>query len=283
MASEALLLKRAPASRQHPLSWDTGSEQSRRRVNLGGVLVDQLDFSGAAARLQSFLTSGRSHQVVTVNLDFLSIAQRQLRFREAINRSDLAVADGMPLVWLSRLRGTPLPQRVTGVDLVEESCRIAAGSGRSVFLLGAGPGVAQLAAAELRLRHPGLRVAGTYSPPMGPLNGRENKKIVAMIRGASPDFVFVALGAPRQDLWIRDNLDALQVPVAMGVGCVFDLLAGSVRRAPVWLQQAGFEWAFRIAQEPLRLWRRYLVDDLPVFARLLLASRLEPEALVVLT
>jgi N-acetylglucosaminyldiphosphoundecaprenol N-acetyl-beta-D-mannosaminyltransferase len=234
--------------------------------------------------MQSFFVSGRSHQVVTVNLDFLSIARRQERFRETINRSDLAVADGMPLVWLARLRGAPLPQRVTGVDLVVESCRIAARGGKGVFLLGAAPGVAQAAGAELQRRHPGLHIAGTYSPPMGPLTRRENQRIVGMIREASPDLLFVALGAPRQDLWIRDNLAALEVPVAMGVGCVFDLLAGSVRRAPAWLQRAGLEWAFRLGQEPLRLWRRYLVDDLPVFARLLVESRDEATgALVVAT
>jgi N-acetylglucosaminyldiphosphoundecaprenol N-acetyl-beta-D-mannosaminyltransferase len=214
--------------------------------------------------------------VVTVNLDFLSIAERNSTFRETLNEADLAVADGMPLVWLSRLKGEPLAERVAGVELVGESCRVAAELGGSVFLLGAAPGVAEAAGRRLETLNPGLSIAGTYSPPVGPLTPRENDRIVRMVREAAPDCLFVALGAPRQDLWIRENLSQLQVPMAMGVGCVLDLLAGSVRRAPVWMQRMCLEWAYRLGQEPTRLWRRYLLNDLPMFARLMLSANGEP-------
>jgi N-acetylglucosaminyldiphosphoundecaprenol N-acetyl-beta-D-mannosaminyltransferase len=271
VASDALVLTRlsAPESRA----------SGRPRLQLGSTFIDQLDLDQAVERITDFLWSGRPHQVVTANLDFLSIAERNAEFRQTINDADLAVADGMPLVWLSRLRGQPLPERVTGVDLVDACCGIAEDTGHGVFLMGAGPGVPQAAAQRLLERHPGLRVVGTYSPPMGPLRRKEDARMVRMIQDAQPGFLFVALGAPRQDLWIRSHLAELNVPVAMGVGCVFDLLAGVSNRAPEWMQTGGLEWAYRLAREPRRLWRRYLLNDLPLFARLLLsASRDESPA-----
>jgi N-acetylglucosaminyldiphosphoundecaprenol N-acetyl-beta-D-mannosaminyltransferase len=269
VASDALVLTR--------LSKSEALASSRPRVQLGSTFIDQLDFDQAVERLTGFLWSGRPHQVVTVNLDFLSIAERSPEFRETINDADLAVADGMPLVWLSRMRGQSLPERVTGVDLVDACCEVAEETGQGVFLLGAAPGVGQAAATTLQERHPDLRIVGTYSPPMGPLKRRENARMVRMVREAAPGFLFVALGAPRQDLWIRSHLAELNVPVAMGVGCVFDLLAGTTNRAPSWMQSTGLEWAYRLVREPRRLWRRYLLNDLPLFARLLLASSREVE------
>ena len=268
MATEALVIEPTPALQ---LSVATGIiEPRRQRVELGGTLIDRVDRAAAVDRIRHLLSSGTSHQIVTVNLDFLSIAARNVRFQQTINAADLAVPDGMPLVWLSRLKGQPMTERVTGVDLVDDCCQIAAEAGVGVFLLGAAPGVADEAAIELERRHPGLRVVGTYSPPIGELDAREDTEMVQRVRDAAPGFLFVALGAPRQDLWIRDHLAQLQVPVSMGIGCVLDLLAGSVTRAPVWMQRAGLEWAYRLANEPGRLWRRYLLKDLPTLARLVL-------------
>ncbi len=277
MATEALIPafeQLTPALAGVAIAEPRPSTELRHRIDLGGTLVDCVDRESAVDRINSFLWSGRPHQVVTVNLDFLSIAERDERFRALINGSDLAVADGMPLVWLSRLRGEPLSERVAGVELVEDSCRIAAETGQGVFLLGAAPGVAELAAERLTERHPGLRVVGTYSPERSALAKRkENDRIVRMITRANPGFLFVALGAPRQDEWIRAHLHELNVPVSMGVGCVFDLLAGVSSRAPVWMRSAGLEWTYRLLREPRRLWRRYIVNDLPLFGRLLVSGR----------
>jgi N-acetylglucosaminyldiphosphoundecaprenol N-acetyl-beta-D-mannosaminyltransferase len=250
----------------------TEPEFQRERVSLGPICVDSVDQAAAIERIRGFATSGRPHQIVTVNLDFVSIANRDPAFRELINAADLAVADGMPLVWLSRFKGKALPERVAGVDLVMDSCRVAAELGASVFLLGAAEGVAEAAGERLCELCPGLRIAGTYSPPVGTLDASVNDEMLRVVRRAAPDFLFVALGAPRQDFWIREHQAELQVPVAMGVGCVLDLLAGAVRRAPVWMQRTGLEWAFRLAQEPQRLWRRYLLNDLPMLARLACSS-----------
>jgi N-acetylglucosaminyldiphosphoundecaprenol N-acetyl-beta-D-mannosaminyltransferase len=279
LPSPHALLGPSPQAMLTVAAYPQPADSTRSRVELGGVLVDQINLSGALQQVREFVRSGNPHQIVTVNLDFLSIAADHPEFRATLNAADLAVADGMPLVWLSRIKGKTLAERVAGVDLVTASCEIAAEMDGGVFLLGAGPGVADAAGRKLETLFPGLRIAGTYSPPVGPLRQRDNGRIVEMIRAAAPDFLFVALGAPRQDLWIREHLDQLQVPVAMGVGCVFDILAGSVKRAPKWMQRSGLEWAFRLGQEPQRLWRRYLVEDLPMLARLAWAGNGDvPEA-----
>ena len=263
-----------------PPPFGTGAERSvaavtqvpfRSRLDLFGVLIDRVDQHAALERVRRFLAADAAHQIVTVNLDFLYLAERDVAFREMINEADLAVPDGMPLIWLSRLMGTPLAGRVTGVDLVSASCRLAEQEGIGVFLLGGSPTVAAAAAERLRVRHPSLTVTA-YAPPFGPIAPDEDERIVQMILDARPGFLFVALGAPRQDLWIRDHRERLGVPVAMGVGCVLDLLAGAVDRAPEWMQAAGFEWSYRLSREPRRLWRRYLLNDLPLFGRLSLMA-----------
>jgi N-acetylglucosaminyldiphosphoundecaprenol N-acetyl-beta-D-mannosaminyltransferase len=225
------------------------------------VLVDRVDRRTADELIAGFMRDRRSHQVTTVNTDFLRAAKVDPVFRAVINESDLAVADGMPVVWLSRLARRPIPERVTGYDLIDSSCRHALRDGIGVFLLGAAPGIADSAARELQRRHPGLRIAGTYSPPFGADTADEDTRMVAAIRAAGRSVLFVAFGAPRQDRFIFRHLDDLDIPVAIGVGGAFDVLSGSIRRAPRWMQSFGLEWAWRFLMEPARLWRRYLIDD----------------------
>lgn len=273
MATEAVMTPSVPRRGpgrivSHP------ARDVRERVDLGGVLVDRVAVGAAVDRIRGFLHSGTVNQVATVNLDFVAIARRSPDFRAILNDAELSVADGMPLVWLSHLMGQPVPERLTGVELVDECCRVAVETDTSVFLLGAAPGVAEVAAGKLRERFPGLRIAGVYTPPFGPLSEAENDEIIRQVNLARPDFLFVALGAPHQDVWIAENRDRLDVSVAMGVGCVLDLLAGVVDRAPRWMQRTGLEWLFRLIQEPRRLWKRYIVDDLPVFGWLVVQTLL---------
>jgi N-acetylglucosaminyldiphosphoundecaprenol N-acetyl-beta-D-mannosaminyltransferase len=243
----------------------------RIQVDLLGTLIDCVDVSEALQRIDGFVQSRRFHQVVTVNVDFLRLASKDQSFQYLVNDADLVLADGMPLVWASRRRSTPLPARVTGVDMILACSQLAARRGYSIFLLGAAPGVARTTAEILQARFPGLRVAGTYSPPTTELVDLDAS--VRMVRAARPDMLFVALGAPTQDRFISDNQDRLHVPVCMGVGGSFDMLAGNVRRAPIWVQQRGLEWLYRLVQEPRRLWKRYILQDLPVFARLMFQAR----------
>lgn len=240
-------------------------------VELLGAPIDRMGHDDAVAAIERFINEGTPRQVATVNLDFLRIARTEPAFAETLREADLSLADGMPLVWASKLAGAPLPQRVAGVDLVEAICARGSALGWSVYLLGAAPGVAEAASRTMVQRYPGLRIAGVYSPPVGRWDDLEEKRIRDGIASAKPDVLLVALGAPRQDIWISENKARLGVPVSIGVGCTFDVMCGDKPRAPRWMQRTGFEWAFRLGSEPARLWRRYL-SDLPTFARLMLSA-----------
>jgi N-acetylglucosaminyldiphosphoundecaprenol N-acetyl-beta-D-mannosaminyltransferase len=246
----------------------------RSRVSLLGTWIDRVDVEQATAHIADFVRSRRPHQVVTANVDFLHIAEEDPAFQNIVNSADLVLADGMPLVWASRRLETPLPCRVTGVDMVLTCAELAAREGYSIFLLGAAPGVADEVACVLRARFPGLRIAGTYAPSNVALSDSDD--VVRIIREAQPDMLFVAFGAPKQEKWIHMHSSRLHVPVSIGVGGAFDMLAGRVRRAPIWMQRHGLEWFYRLVQEPHRLWKRYFVQDLPVFIRLMMDSRRDP-------
>lgn len=246
----------------------------RYRVNLLDMWIDKVDIKDAVARIDAFVRTGRPHQIVTVNVDFLRLGLEDPAFKNLINSADLAVADGMPLLWGARLLGDPLSERVTGVELILECAALAAARDYGVFLLGAGPGVAAEVASVLRARCPGVRVVGAYAPPVkDAFSAEEDERTVRLIQETRPDMLFVAFGAPKQDEWIRTRLHRLNVPVCMGVGGAFDMLAGRVQRAPVWMQRHGLEWAYRVLQEPTRLWKRYFIDDMPVFLRLMVQRR----------
>lgn len=247
-----------------------------RRVRLLGTAIDPITSTEAMKIVENFVEQGVPRQLVTVNVDFVKIAQENDRFRQIVNSSDLSVADGKPLLWAARWTGQELPGRITGMDLVLGSAELAVRRDETMFLLGAAEGVAAQAAAILRSNYPGLKVHA-YSPPMGPFSDEENARMVDMIRQSGAKYLFVAFGAPKQDVWINEHLHELEVPVCAGIGGVLNFLAGSVKRAPQWMQQFGLEWLYRVIQEPARLWRRYFMEDLPVFARMLM----EPVALPV--
>jgi N-acetylglucosaminyldiphosphoundecaprenol N-acetyl-beta-D-mannosaminyltransferase len=241
---------------------------SRSRIPVCGVLIDRLDRAGASAAIDGFLADGGRHQIVTVNTDFARIADSDPTYRELLNRADLAVADGMPLVWLSRLTGARLPERLAGIDLVDDCCRLAARRGIPVFLLGAGPGVASAAARVLLQRHPRLQIAGALTPAFGPATPEGDADLARQVRAAGRCVLLVAFGAPRQDRFIASQLTHMDVAVAIGVGGTLDILAGAIPRAPGWMQRIGLEWLWRLVQEPRRLWRRYLLEDMPFLAKM---------------
>jgi N-acetylglucosaminyldiphosphoundecaprenol N-acetyl-beta-D-mannosaminyltransferase len=219
------------------------------------------------------LQAGRGGCVITPNLDHLRRCRHDPRYACTVQRAELRVADGMPLVWASRIKGTPLPERVAGSDLIFSLSGVLAREGFSVYLLGGAPQTAERAAARLTELYPGLRIAGTRCPPMGfEQNPAELRAITQSIRAAQPAVVFVALGSPKQENLIRRLRRGMPHTWWIGVGVTFSFVCGDVRRAPRWMQRSGIEWIHRLIQEPQRLWKRYLVQGLPFAAALLLST-----------
>jgi len=238
------------------------------QVVILGVPVHAVTFAGLLDAIAGWIAQGdRTYQVCTASPEFVMIAQDDAAFRRVLRRADLCVADGVGLLLAARFLGNPLPQRVTGSDGLPLIAARAAQTGWKLFLLGAAPGVAEQAAANLMRRYPGLRIAGTYAGSPDP---SEDEALVARINASGADILFVAYGAPRQDLWIARNASRLTVRVAIGVGGALDFAAGRVPRAPRWMQRLGLEWLFRLVREPWR-WRRML--RLPRFVWAVLRHR----------
>ncbi|GGO18310.1 hypothetical protein GCM10011574_42860 [Microbispora bryophytorum] len=239
-------------------------------VRVGGVLLDPLTHAQVVARVMAALERGTGGHLVTPNVDICRAAARDPSLRALIDAAELAVADGMPLVWASRLLGRPLPERVTGADLIWSLSAAAAARGVPVYLVGGPPGVAEAARDALCGRHPGLNVEGVHAPPYG---FETSPAALAEVRGrlvaARPSLVFVGLGFPRQDRLVAQLRADLPGAWFVGCGAAIAFAAGSVRRAPGWMGDHGLEWLFRLISEPQRLARRYLVDDLPFALRLL--------------
>lgn len=217
-----------------------------------GNRVDSLTLAGAVARVGDFIASGSPHHIVTMNAEIAYLAYREPRLQEVINRAHLVTADGSGIVWAARTLGSPLPERVTGIDLLQALAAEGARRGWRFFLYGAAPGVAAAAAERLRQEHPGLVIAGTSHGYLGP---DAIPILKEEIKAARPQILLVGLGAPKQEYWIAAHLQELQVPVAMGVGGSFDVLAGRVKRAPAWVQRLNLEWLYRVIKEPKRVKR----------------------------
>lgn len=213
------------------------------------------------------IASGRPARIVTVNTEFVMLARDDAAFRGVVETADLATPDSAGILWALSRQGIHLDRRVGGSDLIWTLSEQAARCGHSVFLLGGLPGVAERAAAVLRSTYPALRVAGTYAGSPSP---SEEGEISRLIRASEADILFVAFGAPQQDLWIARNLAATGARIGLGVGGSLDYVAGTARRAPVWMQERGLEWLWRLLRQPWR-WRRMLA--LPRFAWLVLTSQ----------
>ncbi|MCG5216876.1 WecB/TagA/CpsF family glycosyltransferase [Streptosporangium sp. KLBMP 9127] len=246
-----------------------------RRVVVAGVGLDALTQRQVVDRVLAGLRAGEGGHIVTPNVDICRTASRDASVRGLLARAEIAVADGMPLVWASRLMDTPLPERVTGADLIWSLSAAAARHGFPIYLLGGRPGTPESAARVLADRFDGLEVAGVDAPPYG-FEGCAGE--VARVRdalvAAGPKLVFVGLGFPKQDRLIAALRADLPGVWFVGCGAAIGFAAGAVRRAPAWMRVSGLEWLFRLLCEPSRLARRYLIDDLPFAFRLLVPCAL---------
>lgn len=248
----------------------------RRRyptVTLAGVRLDAITEAQCIAHILDELDAKRGGMLVTPNLDHLHRSTKDLAFAALVAEADLVVADGMPLVWASRLQATPLPERVAGSNLITTLSGVAAGRGRAIYLLGGSEGTAEGAAKVLREKFPDLNIAGTYYPPQGfEHDAGQMADIVASLGSAHPDIVYVALGSPKQEKLIARLRPILPDAWWVGVGNSFSFLCGDVQRAPRWMQVSGLEWIHRLCQEPRRLFKRYIMNGLPFAGKLLTKS-----------
>lgn len=227
-----------------------------RRVSLFGVTVHALTFEETVDYVFELAEAGKSAQHVVLNAAKIVQMSQDRQLRNIIANCALVNADGQSVVWASRVLGAPLPERVTGVDLFAAIVERAAETGHRLYFLGATDEVLAEMIGRLRRRYPSIMIAGHR-------NGywEDDDQVIEAVCKARPHFLFLAIPSPRKEFWLRQHLDALGVPFVMGVGGTFDVVAGKVRRAPVWAQRIGCEWVYRVLQEPRRMWKRYLYGN----------------------
>jgi N-acetylglucosaminyldiphosphoundecaprenol N-acetyl-beta-D-mannosaminyltransferase len=247
-----------------------GTGQARRRFRIGTIWIDVLTCADALREIEALVNAKRGGAVYTPNVDHVVIAHSHNALQAAYEHASLALADGMPLVWVAPLLGCRLPERVAGSDLFIPLMKLAARRTWRVYLLGGAPEVAETAATRLAEQF-GVNVVGWNSPVIGQDGSDLTGNSLERVRDARPDIVIVALGNPKQELWIYRAGDALGPAVALGLGAVLDFLVGKQKRAPRWIARAGLEWLYRLGHDPGRLWRRYLVRDLR-FIRIVVAT-----------
>ena len=234
----------------------------RNRVPLCGVWVHALSMTQTVGLIEQAIDEGRTLAIGVVNAAKVVNMHRDPRLRESVESSDLVLADGAPLVWLGRLKGTPLPERVAGIDLMFELFSLADRRRFRVFLLGAESDTIKRVVEIARLRYPGMIIAGYRDGFFSP---QQERQVAESVRDAHAHLLFVAMTSPKKEIFMKKWGHLMAVQVCHGVGGSFDVMAGVTRRAPRWMQRAGLEWFYRVLQEPRRMWRRYLTTNLLFF------------------
>ena len=228
------------------------------RANILGVGVSAVNMPAAVRTIVGWIEGGEQHYVCVVPVHSVMDCLRDDEHRRIVNRSGMTTPDGMPMVWLCRLKGFRHVRRVYGPDLMLEMCRVSQEKKFRHYFLGGAEGVPEKLVANLTDSLPWLEVGGLYSPPFRELTPIETDEMIARINESKADILWVGLGSPKQERWMAEHIEALDVPVVIGVGAAFDFHAGVKKQAPRWMQQSGLEWLFRLASEPRRLWKRYL-------------------------
>ena len=229
-------------------------------INVLGTRVHMVQVADVLPLMEEWIARrGASRYIVASNMHAIIEAHKDAQFRRAINGAALFVPDGISTVWVGRQRGFPLETRVTGTDLMMAFCALSKEKEYRHFLYGDTDQVLDLASRNLRRRFPRIGIAGAYSPPFRPLSREEDDRIVALINERRPDVLWIGLGCPKQEQWMWEHRDRLDVPVVVGVGAAFKFVAGTVQRAPLWVQRYHIEWLWRLVREPRRIWRRVFV------------------------
>ncbi len=238
---------------------------AKSRMKFLNIDIDNVTMEEALSEIDVLIQKGKNSYVVTPNVDHLITLEEDSCFREVYENADLILADGKPLIWISKLKKKPIKEKISGSDLFPKLAEYASKRGYSMFLLGAAEGVAQKAATNLKKKYEGLEVVGCYSPKYGFEKDKDElRKIIDMVKEAKPHILVVGLGTPKQEKFIYRYREKLGVPVSLGLGASLDFEAGNVKRAPKWMREHGLEWFYRMCKEPGRLAKRYIKDGIKI-------------------
>lgn len=227
--------------------------------------IDNIYFNESLDIIESFIADGKNHYVVTINTDFIVKMEDDKYFKQIVDNADLAVIDGKPLIWISKLLKSPIKEKISGSDLTPALLKRCANKGYKVFIIGGKDGVADKAKDNVERDYPGIKIVGTYCPKLGfEKDYNEIDNINKIIKNSKADIVLACLGCPKQEKWMYENYKKYDAKVSLGVGATVDFLAGNMKRAPKWISDHGFEWLYRFFQEPKRLFKRYFVDDIKI-------------------
>lgn len=235
------------------------------RLRLMNTEIDNLTMDETLDAIDNLIKEDNCSYVVTPNVDHIVQLERDEELKRVYENASLILTDGKPLIWISNWYKTPIKEKISGSDLFPRVCDLAAKKGYTMYLLGAAEGVAAKAANNLMNKYKGLNIVGTYSPPFGfEKDKAELKKIESQIQDVHPDILIVGLGCPKQEKYMYHHCKELGVPISFGLGASIDFEAGNIKRAPKWMSEHGLEWLYRITQDPKRLAKRYLVDDMKI-------------------
>lgn len=236
------------------------------RIKFMNIEIDNFTMDESLKEIERLIKKNKNSYVVTPNVDHIVQIEKGGKLVDVYKNADLILTDGKPLIWISKWYGTPIKAKISGSDLFPLLCDMSAKKGYKMFFLGSAEGIAAKAAKNLMKRYPGLKVVNTYSPPFGFEDDEyEMEKIISIINESKPDILIVGLGCPKQELFIFDNKEMLRVPISLGLGASLDFESGKIKRAPEWMRNNGLEWLFRITQDPKRMIKRYLIDDMKIF------------------
>lgn len=237
------------------------------RMRLMNTEIDNLTMYETLDAIDSLIKEDNCSYVVTPNVDHIVQLEKDEELKRVYENASLILTDGKPLIWISNWYKTPIKEKISGSDLFPRVCDLAAKKGYTMYLLGAAEGVADKAAKNLIDKYKGLNIVGTYSPPFGFEKDKvELKKIERQIQEVHPDILIVGLGCPKQEKYMYHHCKELGVPISFGLGASIDFEAGNIKRAPRWMSEHGLEWLYRITQDPKRLAKRYLVDDMKIIS-----------------
>lgn len=240
------------------------------KVNILSVDISRLNLLQTLQSFSETIINNEKKRYCVTPVNCVLWARKNENLQKVYNTSDLNLADGVPLIWASKLFGKPIQGRVTGLDVLPKFSEIAAKNKFTFFFLGAAEGVAEKLKIVLTQQFPNLQIVGVYSPPFADkFSDEENQKIITMINAVKPDVLWVSLTAPKQDFWIYEHFEKLDIHIAIGVGGAFEVVAGLIKRAPKWMQNSGLEWFYRFLNEPIRLFRRYFIEA-PIFIPLII-------------